>query len=378
MAFWTQVLFDAIGFSWNGNEENALQQWEENLEALRIYKSIHGNLNVPQSYKVKAGDSQWLQKFWEKNLVTVLRTRQETMNPERREILDSMGFVWDAIQAKWEKNLLALETYKAIHEDLLVKQSFVVPEQDPAWPKDTWNMNLGYLVSTCRKTMGSLPPEIYDALTTMGFVWKVRDKGTGPGRPPIFSISKQHEILKIVEVQYKLQGHTKFSTLPNPFKVPSSSEWPQNLHGCNVSVSIKIYGHLEVPQVFEVPEDDPEWPVHLWTMRLGLKVATIRRRQTELALEQRQELDALDFVWDATKLYWNRNLSALKTYMQLYGNLRVPQTFVVPKDDPDWPSDYANIKLGTVVNYLRSIQATLSDEKKQELNKLGFVWSVKS
>ncbi|CAK4620032.1 unnamed protein product [Aphanomyces euteiches] len=112
-------------------------------------------------------------------------------------------------------------------------------------------------------------------------------------------------------------------------------------------------------------------------MSLGVKVRNIRRRQTELTLEQRQELDALDFVWDATKLHWNRNLSALKTYMKLFGNLRVPQAFVVPKNDLDWPSDYANIKLGTIVNTLRSNQAALSDEKKQELNNLGFVWSVK-
>ncbi|KAF0743471.1 hypothetical protein Ae201684P_020061 [Aphanomyces euteiches] len=415
--------FDAIGFAWDGREELSLQQLEENLEALRIYKSIHGNLNVPSYYKVKEGNTQWPQKFWGKkfgNSVRALRKQQERMDPSRREILDSMGFVWNAIQAHWEKNLLALETYKAIEGNLLVKYSFIVPDQDPAWPKDTWNMNLGYLVDTCRRKKESLPREFYDALNAMGFVWKVKDKGTGPGQPPIFSISKQHEILKIVEVQYKIQSHTKFTTLPNPFKVPSSSEWPQDLHGCNGEVSKlrrayrmglldasivakfdelgfvwndnqhqwsltmealrtfkKIYGHIKVPRVFEVPEDDPQWPVYLWTMRLGVKVGNIRRRQTELTLEQRQELDALDFVWDANKLHWNRNLSALKTYMKLFGNLFVPQKFVVPQDDPDWPSDYANIKLGTIVNGLRSNQATLSDEKKQELNKLDFVWSVK-
>ncbi|KAH9118750.1 hypothetical protein AeMF1_008248, partial [Aphanomyces euteiches] len=307
--------FDAIGFAWSGKEELSLQQWEENLEALRIYKSIHDNLNVPIYYKVKEGDTQWPHKFWGKRLgytVNVFRQEQERMDPSRRETLDSMGFVWDGIQAKWEKNLLALETYKAIEGDLLVKTSFVVPDQDPAWPKDTWNMKLGMLVAYCRRKKDSLPQDIHDALNAMGFVWKVRDKRTGPGQPPIFSISKQHEILKIVEVQYKLQGHTRFTTLPSPFKVPSSSEWPQYLHGWNVSVSIfrrayrmglldasivakldelgfvwndsqhkwsltmealrtfkKIYGHLEVPVMFEVPEDDPQWPVHLWTMSLG-------------------------------------------------------------------------------------------------------------
>ncbi|CAK4362158.1 unnamed protein product, partial [Aphanomyces euteiches] len=80
-------------------------QWEENLEALRIYKLIHGNLNVPHYYEVKEGDTQWPQKFWGKNLgksVAVFRQELERMDPSRREILDSIGFVWDGIQAHWK------------------------------------------------------------------------------------------------------------------------------------------------------------------------------------------------------------------------------------------------------------------------------------
>ncbi|KAG9406163.1 hypothetical protein AC1031_002495 [Aphanomyces cochlioides] len=324
---------DEIGFSWDGYEQRSNQQWQENIEALRIYKSIHGNLNVPRYYKVEMGDAEWPEKLWGKKLgsaVRNIRQEEETMDPSRREILDSMGFVWDAIQAHWEKNLLALEKYKAIHEDLLVKYSFVVPEQDPAWPKDTWNMKLGFFVSTCRKKKDSLPPEIHDALSAMGFVWKVKDKGTGPGRPPSISIAKQHEILEIVRAQHKLQGHTKFTTLTRTFEVPSSSEWPKHLHGCNVFVSefrrayrmglldasivVKldelgfvwrakqhqwsltmkaleifknIYGHVEVPQDFEISQEDRLWPDDLWTMKLGIKVSNIRRRQTKLTVEQR-------------------------------------------------------------------------------------------
>ncbi|KAF0743469.1 hypothetical protein Ae201684P_020077 [Aphanomyces euteiches] len=98
------------------------------------------------------GDAEWPEKLWGKRLgfaVLNIRHRRETIDPSRREILDSMGFVWDGIQAKWEKNLLALETYKAIYEDLLVRTTFVVPDQDLSWPKDTWNMKLGYFVSSC-------------------------------------------------------------------------------------------------------------------------------------------------------------------------------------------------------------------------------------
>ncbi|KAH9149912.1 hypothetical protein AeNC1_019336 [Aphanomyces euteiches] len=113
-------------------------------------------------------------------------------------------------------------------------------------------------------------------------------------------------------------------------------------------------------------------------MKLGSRIQTIWSGCVKLSEDQREGLDALGFVWNANKLHWNRKLLALKTYKQFYGDMRIPTKFVVPLDDPAWPVDLANIKLGWVAFHLRSIQATLSDEKKHELNKLGFVWSVKS
>ncbi|KAG9406177.1 hypothetical protein AC1031_002509 [Aphanomyces cochlioides] len=256
--------FDDIGFVWNGKEDQTNQQWEENFEALRIYKSIHGKLNLPYSYEVKEGDTQWPQKVpssseWPQrfhgcNVETSKFRRAYRMSLLDALVvakLDELGFVWDDNQHQWSLTMEALRTFK------------------------------------------------------------------------------------------------------------------------------KIYGHLEVPQVFEVPEGDPEWPVHLWTMRLGLKVATIRRRQTKLTLEKRRELDALDFVWDAMKLHQHRILSALKTYKKKYDNLFVPQKFVVPQDDPDWPSDLANMHLGAIVKTLRSRKDSLSSEMKAKLDELGFEWSGK-
>ncbi|KAF0722162.1 hypothetical protein Ae201684P_020057 [Aphanomyces euteiches] len=314
-----------------------------------------------------------------------------------------MGFIWDTVQDILEKNLLVIETYKAIHEDLLVKTTFVEPDQDPAWPKDTWNMKLGYLVASCRKTKASLPPKILDALNTMGFVCKVRDQGTGPGRPPRISMKKQNQILEL----FKL--------------IPSSSKWSQHLHGCSMNTTYfrrayrlglleasivakldeigfvwdvsqhqwsllmealeifkKIYGHVDVYQVFEVPEDDPEWPNYLWGMKLGSRVSSIRSGRTKLTLEKRQELEKMNFIWDADELHRNLILLALKTYKEIYDNLYVPQKFVVPCDDPAWPSGTANMNLGVVVNNLRKNRANLSNALKMGLDALEFEWSGKA
>ncbi|KAG9406189.1 Phosphatidate phosphatase lpin1 [Aphanomyces cochlioides] len=257
-------------------------------------------------------------------------------------------------------------------------------------------------------------------MTAMGFVWKVRDKGTGPGQPPSFSIRKQHQILKIIQVQYILQGHTKFTTLPRRFVAPSSSEWPQQLHGCLVHTPLfrkayqlalldtsivakldamkfvwndsqhqwnltmealqkfkKINGHANVPSRFEVPEDDPVWSNYLWGMKLGSKVCSIRSERTKLTLEKRQELDKQNFIWNARELRWNRILSALKTYKEIHDDLYVPQKFVVPRNDPGWPLELVDMKLGMTVSDIRRRKATISNDLRTQLDTLGFAWSGK-
>ncbi|KAG9415273.1 hypothetical protein AC1031_008717 [Aphanomyces cochlioides] len=141
----------------------------------------------------------------------------------------------------------------------------------------------------------------------------------------------------------------------------------------------KMHGHVNVPREFEVQEDDPEWPNHLWGMKLGTKVGSIRKVESKLTLEKRQELEKMNFIWDANELHRNLILLAFKTYKEIYDNLYVPSKFVVPSDDPEWPPELAGMKLqGGDVNNLLNRRATTSDELKKGLEELGFEWNRKS
>ncbi|RHY28379.1 hypothetical protein DYB32_006022 [Aphanomyces invadans] len=385
--------FDAMGFVWDVGES----QWNETKVALTKYKEIFGNLLVHVHYAVPSGNSQ--------------------VPPARKKWLDEMGFVWDATEANWHVNLLALETYQKVHGNLTVAKAYVVPTEDPQWPKEVWGLKLGNLVRTLRNRASGLSPHKLDALNAMGFVWKMRERGAGPSPPAQFSLEKQHQIVEILKFQRTLQPHTKFVTVPNRFIVPSEAPWPRHLQARVVQTSkfrrayieggldpmvvndldgigfvwnnhshqwaVKIealarykalHGDLLVGGDFLVPDHDSRWPVFLWGKKLGVVVFDLRSGRDKLSPDQRDELDAMGFVWDAMADQWQLNLLGLQAFKALHGHLNIPRAFVVPVHDATWPEDVWALPLGNVVSAIRSGRTKPSPERRQALDKLGFVW----
>ncbi|OQR84044.1 Carboxyvinyl-carboxyphosphonate phosphorylmutase, partial [Thraustotheca clavata] len=87
------------------------------------------------------------------------------------DILNENRFVWNASEYSWQCNLSALQTYKKLNGNLLVRNDFFVPLNDPNWPKDTWGLNLGKVVGTLRNTKDKMKPDRRIELEKLGFVW---------------------------------------------------------------------------------------------------------------------------------------------------------------------------------------------------------------
>ena len=129
---------EAMGFVWFRSE----WAWEKQIvPGLVAYKAIHGNLEVPYSFVVPASEGwpERLHGFRLGNAVHSIRSRQSHVedDPERRQWLDNMGFVWDDLERQWEVAKEALATYKQLHGDLEVPWRFVVPESKE-WPEEMW------------------------------------------------------------------------------------------------------------------------------------------------------------------------------------------------------------------------------------------------
>ena len=102
-------------------------------------------------------------------------------------------------------------------------------------------------------------------------------------------------------------------------------------------------------------------------LALGTWVTNQRRTINLLSDERKQRLDSIGFVWDPYEAPWNKNFEALKAYRQEYGDCLVPFRFKTS----------SGMALGTWVFNLRRTINQLSDERKQRLDGIGFVWRVK-
>ncbi|OWZ15012.1 hypothetical protein PHMEG_00011420 [Phytophthora megakarya] len=174
--------------------------------------------------------------------------------------------------------------------------------------------------------------------------------------------------------------------------------------------------HFAVPFSFVVPRHaafvvprHAAWPKELHQLPLGVKVhkfmqslskgAASARETTTQGAEQMQELRDLGFPLHSWQEYQFQEvcLPALQTYQLQYGDLFVPQKFVVPQEMELWPRATRGYKLGLAVAKLRK-QVQQQRQREQQLkdkgtataplpplpktqvdalNKLGFVWRVR-
>jgi hypothetical protein len=82
-------------------------EWEAARCALATYKEVHGDMRVPYRFVVPSGEP-WAEEVWEMKLgktVNNIRSSGHFVrdDPERRQVLDDMGFVWKVKASAAEK-----------------------------------------------------------------------------------------------------------------------------------------------------------------------------------------------------------------------------------------------------------------------------------
>jgi hypothetical protein len=101
------------------------------------------------------------------------------------------------------------------------------------------------------------------------------------------------------------------------------------------------------------------------SFKLGRWVCIQRYFKDKLLPERKRRLGAIGFVWDWRDYLWEQNFSALLKFKRREGHCCVPTHY-----------RNGNLKLGWWVATQRRNKKEMSAQRRERLNKLGFVWSV--
>jgi superfamily II DNA or RNA helicase len=140
----------ALGFQFSPHEN----VWDEMFRTLETFVMREGHANVPNGF-IESGKPL---RTW----VVTQRAKRNlgTLTAQRIAKLDALGFVWDALAARFETKLSALKSYYAREGHTKMPRSFM--EGDVALGK--WMYNL-------RKGVVSVTPELRMALDSIDPNW---------------------------------------------------------------------------------------------------------------------------------------------------------------------------------------------------------------
>jgi hypothetical protein len=145
------------------------EKWQMRYKELIHYKRIKGDCLVPHSYKSNPQLGRWVKR--QRRQYKLLRDgAKSTMTPERIQLLEDLGFVWDSHEATFQERLEELVEYRQIHGTAVIDGSDAQNKQLYTWVK---GMRRQYKLYWQGKS-SSMTPERIEQLEKAGFEWEVR------------------------------------------------------------------------------------------------------------------------------------------------------------------------------------------------------------
>ncbi len=333
--------------------------WDERFGELRAFKTKFGHCDVSRNWRDGRGLGGWVveqRKF----------KRRGILSPERIWRLESLGFIWQPLDAAWELHFSELCIYRSKHGHCGVPLRWLE------------NPDLGRWVNALRslKRQGRLAEDRIARLNRLGFEWnpvgsiwerrfnQLVEYKQRKGNCDVPAKWKQNPSLgKWVSHQrsYRLQAQLNAERVRRLDAIgfewsPIDTVWEENF------AALKKY--REQVGDCDVPANYPKNPV------LGRWVSMQRRLRKvgRLAAERTKMLSKLGIKWNHKDSAWDRFFAELLRYKKQHGNSNVPQRYTTLPG------------LGVWVNNQRRHKKlkNLSQERIRRLNAIGFEWGGKS
>ncbi|OQR83211.1 hypothetical protein ACHHYP_14960 [Achlya hypogyna] len=386
--------------------------WDDLMQLLALFKISHGSADVPIDYVVphtapwpdrwhgaRLGELSW--KVW---MYAAL------LDDDRQDDLSELRFAFNTV-ATWASTIEAARHYASLYRSTAISLAFVVPANDPEWPKERWDQPLGRAMSYFNVALKwHSPPEGSTS------VWQeVQMQELTP-----FDDARQLRLLILgISKHHQYHGTTN---VPSTFVVPSQDfRWGDTLPGLALGAAIDALrrrrAHLNIADVAALDDVgmvwDPDahavfldvaaviktwhvqypfvhlndctflrahsiWPKRFWDKPFGSAMLLLEAHKAYAAPLYVAETLALGFNAAGR---WHSKLAALATFRTLFQHLHVPRTFVVPRPTPTsqdssayWPPETHGLPLGIVVEWLRELGEQMAPARRADLDSVGFEW----
>ena len=332
------------------------------LELLKAYKNEHGDLLVPNKYCTVDGIKLG-------SIVQSIRTGNRKITSDERAKLDELGFVWKCIErVSFDEVVELIKAYKNEHGNLLVPAKYYTVD----------GTKLGKIIQSIRTGNRKITSEEKAKLDEIGFVWKCIERISFDEVVELLKTYKNEHGNLFVPDRYCTVDGIKLGSIVQSIRTGlrrTTAEEEKTLN--ELGFVWKFYDVLsfnEILELFKVYKEEhgdllvPEKYVTANGVKLGKIVCRIRIGRRKITLEEKTRLDEIGFVWKCReKFSFAEIISILEEYKNEHGNLLVPAKYYTMD----------GIKLGSIVQSIRTGNRKITSDERAKLNELGFVWKVR-
>ncbi|MCL7405314.1 Helicase associated domain protein [Paradonghicola geojensis] len=269
----------------------------------------------------------------------------------------------EATTASWEFWFGLLERFKELENNCRVPFGY---ELD--------GFNLGGWVLKQRQSMGIISPERKERLDDIGFIWDpiAEDWDASMSALTSFFEREGHSNVKQKHVENGISLGTwcanqrgkrksrlsadqilQLNQVNFPWN-PLEDQWEKNLQ--KLLKFIDREGHAS-PRANHKEDGFP----------LGRFVANSRKNWSALPVSKQKELLELGFVVKRLESNWEEGFAKLASFQEANGHCNIRQKLT-----------FDGFKLGQWVSVQRTQKDTISPERKQKLDDIGFIWDIRA
>ena len=361
-------MLEDIGMIWDIDEYQE-DVWLQFYKAAEAYYQENKNLDIPANYLTADGLSLggWYRRMRNEY-------RESTISAEHLEKLELIGFEAESvITRRWKANYDAAVTYYEEHHDLEVPLSYA----------DENGVKLGAWIygQRDRFSRGLVPEEQKELLDSIGMSWDRYDAKWEKGfQYAMRYISEYGDINNVPEdfrydnfkllVWIRAQRTRYRQGKLSPERVSRLEEiglaWEKN----------KAFWDSGYKRACEYRDKHNNLNIVITYIcedgfKLGgwLSNQKTRYKSGKLTDEQIAKLEKIGIVWKPYDGKWDNGLSHATEYRNSHNDLNVPNNYVCAD----------GYKLGNwiVSTKIAFKKGKLSEEKKQQLDDLGMIWSPK-